>query len=228
MRKSLGEKRKEISSEQIEEITRLYSDFAEGERCKIFRNEDFGYRRITVERPLRVRWEATDEAIEALGASKALAKLEDEVRDRVLAAVQGLRGTTTSERDAFVEKVQGALDAVGKVGKPIEKAVVEASRVRDAEAPVVTDTKGAPEPDPELRDYESVPLTENVSTYVEREVLPFVPGAWVDESKTRVGYEIPFTRHFYRYAPPRPLGEIDAEIKVLEQEISLLLEDLTD
>jgi type I restriction enzyme M protein len=228
MRKSLGEKRKMIGDEQIAEITRLYADFQEGDRCKIFRNEDFGHRRITVERPLRVRWEVTDETLAALQVSKAVAKLDEEVRDQVLSAVEGLKGTSTGEREGFAEKVRGALAGAAKVGKPVEKAVLEASTGRDEEASPVTDKKGQPEPDPDLRDYENVPLTDDVGEYMKREVLPFVPDAWIDESKTKIGYEIPFTRHFYKYVPPRPLEEIDAEIKALEAEILDLLREVTE
>jgi len=225
MRKSLGEKRKTISDDQIAEITRLYSAFEEGDRCKIFENRDFGYRRITVERPLRVRWEVTDETVAALRRTKPVERLEEEERARVVSAVEGLRGTSTTEGDAFAEKVRGAL---GKVGKPIEKSVLDAATVRDPEAPVVTGKKGEPEPDPELRDYENVPLGEDVGEYMEREVAPFVPDAWVDEAKTKVGYEVPLTRHFYKYVPPRPLEEIDAEIKALEAEILELLSQVTE
>jgi type I restriction enzyme M protein len=228
MRKSLGEKRKMIADDQIAEITRLYAELTEGDRCKILRNEDFGYRRITVERPLRVRWEVTDESLEALRSSKALGKLDEEVRERVLAAVEALKGTSTTEREVFAEKVRAALSGIGKVWKPVEKAVLDAATVRDPDAPVVTGKKGEPEPDPELRDYENVSLTEDVDGYVQREVLPFVPDAWIDDSKTKIGYEIPFTRHFYRYVPPRPLEEIDAEIKALEQEILELLREVTE
>jgi type I restriction enzyme M protein len=228
MRKSLGEKRKEVAKEQIAEITRLYSEFQEGDRCKIFRNEDFGYRRITVERPLRVRWEVTEETLEAVRASKAVQKLAEEVRDRVVSAVESLKGTSTTERDVFVEKVHGVLNDSGKVPKPIEKAVLDGAMVRDPEAPVVTGKKREPEPDPELRDHENVPLTEDVDEYMQREVLPFVPDAWLEGSKTKIGYEIPFTRHFYKYVPPRPLEEIDAEIKALEAEILELIREVTE
>jgi type I restriction enzyme M protein len=85
---------------------------------------------------------------------------------------------------------------------------------------------GAPEPDPELRDTENVPLKEDVHAYVEREVRPFLPDAWIDESRTRIGYEIPFTRHFYEYTPLRPLAEIEAEIRTLEAEIEGMLEEV--
>jgi type I restriction enzyme M protein len=228
MRKSLGEKRKTVSDDQIAAITRLYSEFLEGERCKILRNEDFGYRRITVERPLRVRWEVTDETVAALRSSKAVSKLDKDVQERVVAAVEGLKGLSTTEGDAFGEKVRGVLAELGMVGKPVEKAVLAAATVRDAEAPVATDKKGYPEPDPELRDFENVPLTEDVREYMKREVLPFVEDPWVDESKEKIGYEIPFTRHFYAYVPPRPVEEIDAEIKTLEGEILQLLRKVTE
>jgi type I restriction enzyme M protein len=228
MRKSLGEKRKTIADDQIAEITRLYAEFAEGDRCKIFRNEDFGYRRITVERPLRVRWEVTKETLASLSASKVVAKLDEDVRSGVLSAVEGLKGTSTNEREVFVEKVQGALTDVGELGKPVEKAVLDAATVRDPQAPVVTDGKGSPEPDAELRDFENVPLAEDIGDFMRREVLPFVVDAGVDESKTKIGYEIPFTRHFYVYTAPRALEDIDAEIKELEQGILDLLREVTE
>jgi type I restriction enzyme M protein len=228
MPKSLGDKRKRFSDEHIAEITRLYSEFREGERCKIFRNEDFGYRRVTVERPLRVRWEVTDETVGALRASKAVGKLDEEVQERLVAAVEGLKGLSTTEGDTFAEKIRAALAEVGKLGKPVEKAVLAATMVRDPEAPAVTGKKGEREPDPELRDFENVPLGEDVGEYMQREVLPFVEDVWVDESKEKVGYEIPFTRHFYKYVPPRPLEEIDAEIKALESEILEHLREVTE
>jgi type I restriction enzyme M protein len=150
------------------------------------------------------------------------------VRDRVISAVEGLKGLSTTEGEVFAEKVRGALAEVGKLGKPIEKAVVVAATVRDEGARVITNKRDEPEPDPELRDFENVPLTEDVGHYVRREVLPLVEDAWIDESKTKVGYEIPFTRHFYKYVPPRPLEEIDAEIEALEAEILDLLKKVTE
>jgi type I restriction enzyme M protein len=136
---------------------------------------------------------------------------------------------------------------LGPLPKAIEKAVWEAISVRDPEAPVITDRKGHPEPDPDLRDNENVPLpgptpcfepdpTERLATvpyrsavddYMAAEVLPYVPDACVDHSKTKVGYEIPLTRQFYRYVPPRPIAEIDAEITALEEEIQRLLGEVT-
>jgi type I restriction enzyme M protein len=233
MRKSLGEKRKRISDEQIEEITRLYGDFAEGERVKIFPNEAFGYQRITVERPLRLRYTG-EGALERLESLRSYARLDDDAKASLAAAVAGLAELSTTDP-------MEALAANGKLPKPQEKALLEALALRDPEAPALD------APDPELRDAENVPLPAEpvefeadptarlasepyraaVAEYMEAEVLPYVPDAWVDHAKTKTGYEIPLTRHFYRYVPPRPLEEIDAEIKALEEEIQELLSEVT-
>ena len=106
-------------------------------------------------------------------------------------------------------------------------AVLMALAERDKTADVCTDKKGNPEPDSELRDYENVPLKEDIRDYMAREVRPHVPDAWVDESKTKIGYEINFNRYFYKYTPPRPLEEIEADLKAIEQEIAELLAEVT-
>jgi type I restriction enzyme M protein len=159
MRKSLGDKRKELSPAHIEEITKLFGDFKEVRRdgvpiSLIFPNENFGYRTITIERPLR--------------------------------------------------------DAAGKV--------VLGTKGK---------TKGKPMPNPELRDTENVPLSEEVEVYFEREVLPHAPDAWIDHEKIRVGYEIPFNRHFYIFKPPRELAEIDADLKVVTDRILTMIAGLS-
>jgi type I restriction enzyme M protein len=237
MRKSLGEKRKAISPEQIEEITRLYGAFEENERVKILRNEQFGYQRITVDRPLRLRYTG-EGARERLEASKAFAKLEDEQREGMLGVVGRLAELGTTDR---AEALAAAVAVNGKLSKPEDKVLLEALAVRDPEAPTLD------EPDPELRDQENVPLPAQpvqferdpasrlaselyrsaVGEYLTTEVLPYVPDALVDHAKTKIGYEIPLTRHFYRYVPPRPLEEIDAEIRALEEEIQELLGEVT-
>ncbi len=246
MRKSLGAKRKEISAAQIEDITRLYGEFAEGDQVKIFPNEAFGFLRITVERPLRLRWEVTDETIPAVLATKAIQKTPEDVQmvlRELLAANRGARFATRKEAiKAFGSSLTG-LD----LAAPAQKAVWAALAVRDAEAPVIADRKGNPEPDPELRDNENVPLPtvpvsfvedpserfdtlayrSAVDDYMREEVLPYVPDAWVDHEKTKIGYEIPLTRHFYKHVPPRPLADIDAEITALEDEIQRLLAEAT-
>jgi type I restriction enzyme M protein len=245
MRKALGEKRKQISEAQIEEITRLYGDFAEGEKVKIFPNGVFGFLRITVERPLKLRWEVTDDTIAAVFAVKAVEKLPAETQMALRELLEDERGTSFATQKELVKTFK---DAVGVLELPAssQKALWSALAVRDEEAPVITDRKGNPEPDPELRDNENVPLppvpisfvedpTERFATleyrtavddYMRDEVLPYVPDAWVDHDRTKIGYEIPLTRHFYKYTPPRQLEEIDAEIKALEDEIQRQLAEV--
>jgi type I restriction enzyme M protein len=131
-------------------------------------------------------------------------------------------------REEFTALVKVAFRKAGvAVQAPLFKAILAALSERDETADICTDAKGQPEPDPELRDYENVPLKEDVGEYLRREVLPHVPDAWVDESKTRVGYEINFNRHFYQYTPPRPLAEIEADLKRIEQDIAEMLAEVT-
>jgi type I restriction enzyme M protein len=256
MRKSLGEKRKEISESQIAFVSRLYADAVDvagdpghpdHSRVKVMRTSDFGYRRITVERPLRLRFAVTDEAVEALRESRPFKALaappkgahadavdavhEGEKRQALLVeALQACRDVSAETRADFDRALTAALAerGLGKLPAPLLKAVWTAVSVPDDNGELQTDAKGRPLPDPDERDYENVPLDEDVEAYIEREVLPHVPDAWVDHSKTKVGYEIPFTRHFYKYVPPRPLAEIDAEIKQLESEIQRLLAEVTE
>jgi type I restriction enzyme M protein len=240
MRKSLGNKRNEISPEQIAEITRLYGAFEENERVKILPNQSFGYQRITVERPLRLRYEIGEGTLAAIEASAGWKKLTEPERLALVDRLASLRGLTSTDRTDVTRRL-------GTLSKAIEKAVWEAISVNDPEAPIITDRHSNPEPDPDLRDNENVPLPgptddfdedpaerlastpyrEAVETYMTAEVLPYVADAWVDHTKTKIGYEIPLTRQFYRYIPPRPLAEIDAEIKALEDEIQRLLRDVT-
>jgi type I restriction enzyme M protein len=246
-RKSLGEKRKEISPAQIAEITRLYGAFEENDRVKILPNEAFGYLRITVERPLRLRWEISDETLAAVRSSPKLAKLPSDALGRLVSELAEHRGLTSTDRTQVASKIDRVLGASG-LSRAQQQAVQDAVAVRDPEAQVVTNHRGEPKPDPELRDQENVPLPEMpvryepdpagrlaspqygtaIDRYAEVEVQPYVPDGWVDHSRTRIGYEIPLTRHFYRYVVPRPLEEIDAEIKALEAEIQALLREVTE
>lgn len=236
MRKSLGDKRKELGKQHIEDVTRLYGEAlhaAEDEshpmhaKVKVFPNEAFGYQRITVERPLKLRFEVTESALAALAESKIIQKLERS--DEFLAAVRTLMGKSWATKNEAWLALTDAIVAAGLLwpsSAPFVKALREAIGVRDPEGEVQK-VKGVPEADPELRDYENVPLGEDVEEYLKREVHPHVPDAWIDESKTKIGYEVPFTRHFYVYQPPRPLHEIDAELKQLESEIQALLGEVT-
>ncbi|GII22717.1 type I restriction-modification system subunit M [Planosporangium mesophilum] len=236
MRKSLGDKRKYLTAEHISEITRLYGealDVAQDPehplhgKVKVFANEDFGYRRITVERPLKLRFEVTEETLGQVRESKAIQKALDV--DALEAALKPLLGQVWMTKRAAWDALRSAMAEAGLVwpsGAPFQKALRDVIGVRDPEGEVQL-VKGVPEPDPELRDLENVPLNEDVEEYLRREVLPHVSDAWVDYEKTKIGYEIPLTRYFYVYQPPRSLAEIDAELKTLEVEIQALLGEVT-
>jgi type I restriction enzyme M protein len=237
MRKSLGDKRKQISKDQIKHITELYVNAlavaADGThpdhaKVKIFGTREFGYRRITVERPLKLRFEITEDTLAALEESKPLSKWDG--RDDFITAVRGLLGTawwTKQEAQAGMLTAAKAGGALWPTSAPYQKAIWTAVSVSDTEGEVQLAKDGTSEPDPDLRDYENVPLDESIDGYFAREVTPHVPDAWIDRTKTKVGYEIPFTRHFYVYTPPRPLAEIDAELRELESQIQKLLGEVT-
>ncbi|BDH14873.1 type I restriction-modification system subunit M [Streptomyces hygroscopicus] len=237
MRKSLGDKRKELGKQHIVDVTRLYADAiqvaADPEhplhaKVKVFDNEAFGYQRVTVERPLKLRFEVTEETLAALAAAKPVQKFAD--AEAFVAAVRTLLGSSWSKKSDALVALKDAVVAAGLLwpsGAPFAKAVRDTIGVRDPEGEVQA-IKGEVEPDAELRDYENVLLGEDVEEYLKREVHPHVPDAWIDHTKTKIGYEIPFTRHFYVYEPPRPLAEIDAELKALEAEIQVLLGEVTE
>jgi len=230
MRKSLGSKRRHIKEEQIEDIVRAYGDCIEDDNCKVFDTTDFGYRRITVERPLQLAFYPLDETrIAALTADKPWANWDGTLQETVLDVLSKLDEQYLS-RDSFKK----AFKAAGaKVSAPQFKFLQKHLAEHEPEAEVCM-VKGKPEPDPSLRDYENVPLKEDVREYFEREVLPHVPDAWIDEGKCDgsdcevgiVGYEIPFNRHFYKYVPPRPLEEIDADLDKVSAEIMDLLNEV--
>ena len=239
MRKSLGSKRREIPEEARAEIVRIYAGFLDGEGggevSRIFDTADFGYREIRVERPLKLNFSVDPERLDRLAAQRAFAKLASDERAEIRSALLGIGDKLFMNRAEFEGALASALGQAGiKVGAPVRKAILSALSERDDEADICTDRSGKPEPDTDLHDHELVPLGEDWRDYTKREVQPFVPDAWVDESHTdardrhvgRVGYEINFNRYFYQYVPPRPLEEIDAELKALETEIAGLLKEV--
>ena len=247
MRKSLGSKRKQISDEQIAEITRMFDvhgstsvagagragatkgELAHNdERVKWFDNADFGYSRITVERPLKLNFAVMDERLEKLQQVNAFTKLSDETQQNIVAALKTLdTNWLYTNRDEFVADIKTAFKAHNcDVKGALLKAIWQGLSEKDETADVCVDSKGNPEPDADLRDNENVPLSEDIEAYFQREVIPHVPDAWIDHSKTKVGYEIPFNRHFYRYVPPRSLEEIDADLDKVSAEIMDLLREV--
>lgn len=244
MRKSLGSKRREIPEDACDEIARIYADMLNGNSdwadvSKIFATTDFGYREIRIERPLKLAFAVTPEATDALKDAKPFQNLDANDKEGVLSAllVHLPSDERWIDRDDFEKALNGALKCAGvKIGAPVKKAILSALSERDETAETCTDKNGNTEADTDLRDHELVPLNEDWRDYVHREVLPFVPDAWVDETYTdakdgevgRVGYEINFNRYFYKYVPPRPLKEIDAELKALEAEIAGLLQEVVE
>ena len=216
---------------------------------KVFDNEYFGYHKITVERPLRLNFTATAVRIARLEGSSTFRNLatskkkNEKIRLEEIAAgeqrqqalLEMLRdfGKATSEklykdRKIFLKELRDTDRKKGlRLSAPELKAVLEALSERDETAEVCRNSKGAIEPDTQLRDTELVPLKESIDDYFEREVKPHVPDAWIDESKTKVGYEIPLNREFYQYEPPRELSAIEAELKDLEKDIVQLLGEVT-
>ncbi len=279
MEKSLGNKRRRIGDpkdpnhpkdpDHIGEVTKIFGNFRDGETrtfteedsithqplqrqravSKIFVNEDFGYHKITVERPLRLNFQASAERIARLDDESGFkniatsAKKNPAVRQQEIEAGQRrqeqirelLRAFGKATKEKLFQDRREFLTELGKLDRARDtrlsaaelKAVLAALGERDETAEICCNRDGQPEPDADLRDTETVPLKESIKQYFKREVLPHVPDAWIDTTRTKVGYEIPLNRHFYRYEPPRPLGVIETDIKSLEADILKMLKEVT-
>jgi len=235
MRRSQGDKRRKIGEgpalpgddrpdepDQIADIVRCYGQFAQGEQSKIFDNDDFGYTRVTVERPLRLRYQMTvDDKARFLDAAPHLL-------DDIQAIDKELGREPQMDWNAVSKSIERVLkQRRSKWRAADEKLFRSVFTSKDAGAGKVRKGKGF-EPDPVLRDFENIPLKVDIDAFFAREVLPHVPDAWMDRSKDKVGYEINFNRHFYKFTPPRPLAVIDAELKQAEDEILRLLREVTE
>lgn len=231
--KNLGNKRYEISADQINEIVRIFSDFKESDVCKIVNYEELGYRAVTIQRPLRKKLVITAEGIEKLMSSKTVQKLSEEDQKALRSALSTLVGQTQTfhwPADFAVEQKKSGL----KLGKPIQAIIQNAFAVDDPEGEAVLDSKGNRLWDSELKQVENIPLDKDIKAYIAEDVLPFVPDAVVDETVTDqrdgqigvVGYEVNFNKYFYSYVPPRDPEEIAKEILDLEEKIGLLFKEL--
>lgn len=236
MRRSLGDKRRKIGEgphaedgsepDQIGEIVKAYGEFSASTRSKVFQNQDFGYTRVTVERPLRLRYQMTTDAKSRF--LDAVPHLLDDVQ-----TIDSTLGRDPlDDWNAVEHQILELLKKRDSRWKATEhKLFRDVFTVREATAQPVTASKPSKhskfEPDANLRDFENVPLAQSIEEYFEREVRPYVPDAWMDRDKDTVGYEINFNRHFYAYEPPRPLREIDADLKMAEDEILRLLREVT-
>lgn len=235
-----GNKRRIVSDDQRREILDIYAAAEDSEISKMIDYRTFGYRRITVERPLRLRFEITDEKIAEFKATKHFPLMEEKNPDLAEALDRILTRFTSvyMNREKFIADLKQFIkdEGITSVGTAFIKALSLVLGERDENADICTDRRGNPEPDTSLRDFENVPLSESIYDYFAREVLPHVPDAWIDEKKVDkldgevgiVGYEINFNRFFYKYVPPRPLEAIDAELKQVEGEIAELLGEVTE
>lgn len=224
MRKGLGSKSNELTESHIQQITNVFNQFQESDISRLFDNDDFAYWSLTVERPLRLAWKLTDERFST-----------DEEKALYLPVLKALKkqfgSGTHHDFNQLVSAVDAQLKKLSLKWKPKEKKTfLDALSWRDEEAKPVIKKQDKDEviyeADPELRDYESVPVKQNVQAYFEKEVWPFVPDAWIDHSKTVKGYEVSFTKIFYRYQPLRSVATITEEIMQLERETEGLLNDI--
>ncbi|MGP1542749.1 MAG: type I restriction-modification system subunit M [Dialister pneumosintes] len=245
MRKPLGDKRKQLSEDDIKTIASIYGSFVEGEYSKIFDEEDFAYNKVTVERPLRLNFNTSSERLERLYQETAFINLakskkkNEEARTKdiedgeklqksIIATLNKIDETMLyKNRDDFEKVIAKELKKESiSIKAPVKKAILNALSEKDETAEICRDKNGNPEPDSDLRDTEQIPVKEDIQDYFKREVLPYAPDAWIDEDKTKVGYEIPFTKYFYKYEELGNSDETLAEIKTLDNSIQESIKSL--
>jgi type I restriction enzyme M protein len=223
-KRSLGDKRRHMAASQIAEVVRIYGRLEIGGQTKTFDNEDFDYTRVAIERPLRLRYQMTTE-----GKARFLEACP-QLLDDVQAIDKVLGREPATDWNAVSDQIEDVLRERSSRWKAQEKKlfrVVFCERHPNAQPVLLEGRQSSLEPDPDLRDFENVPLKKDIDAYFEQEVRPHVPDAWMDRSKDKVGYEITFNRHFYEYKPPRSLEVIDRELKLAEDAIVRLLAEVT-
>jgi type I restriction enzyme M protein len=221
---SLGEKRHELTQEHITEISRIFGDLKTNGRSKVVPTEEFGYRRIIIDRPLRMSFRATEERIESLDDERAFTNRDEKVQKAVKEALYELDSETQwMNRDEFIGEVELTFNMHGvDVRNSVYNAIERALGEQNDDAEICRDGNGNSEHDGDLRERERVPLGTDPREYFEEEVAPYLENAWINESQKYhddedgelgvVGYEINFDRYFYEYEPPRDLEEINAEL----------------
>jgi len=244
MRKSLGNKRNYLTEDDIDKIVELYDRFEESKYSKIFDNEDFGYTKVIVERPLQLNYQITEERLENLYSVKAFAKLAESKKknpeeklkeeeegkkkqEEIINALKKIGDKLYKNWDEFETKVKNALREFNLSPNFIKNIILALSE-HDDSADYVLDNKGNKLPDSKLRDSEKIPLKQDIEEYFEREVRPYYPDAWMDRKKDKIGYEINFTKYFYEYKPPRPLEEIEKDIKKVTSEIQRFIKEVVE
>jgi type I restriction enzyme M protein len=239
MRKSLGDKRHELNN--ISEIVEMYNQFKENEFSKIFDNEEFGYTKVIVERPMRLNYQVSEERLENLYSVSSFAKLSESKRENpeeklkeeeegkkkqqeIINALKKIDNHLYKNWDKFEEKVQEVLKKLELKQNFIEAIIIALSE-HDDTADYVLDKKGKYIADTNLRDSEKIALKQDIEKYFKKEVLPYYSDAWMDRTKDKIGHEINFTKYFYKYEPPRALEDIEGDINKLTKEIQELLKE---
>ncbi|MEA3313935.1 MAG: class I SAM-dependent DNA methyltransferase [Caldisericota bacterium] len=241
MRKSLGNKRNNLTKENIDKIVELYDKFEESKYSKIFDNKEFGYTKVIVERPMQLNYQVTEERLENLYSVNAFAKLAESKKkdpelkleekeegkkkqEEIINALKTIEDHLYKNWDEFEVKVKNVLKYFDLSPNFIKNIILALSK-HDDTADYVLDKKGNKSPDSNLRDSEKIPLKQDIEEYFEREVKPYYSDAWMERKKDKIGYEINFTKYFYEYKPPRPLEEIEKDIKEATGEIQELLKE---
>ena len=239
MRKSLGYKRNYLGEDDIKDILQYYEKFESSKNCKLFDNEELGYTKVIVERPLQLNYQVSDERLENLYSVSAFSKLAESKKENpdeklkeeedgkkqqeeIIKALRTVEHHLYKNWNEFEAKVKEALKKLNLTSNFIKNIILALSEHDDAEYVLV---KGKKQPDSNLRDSEKIPLKQDIEAYFKKEVKPYYPDAWMDRGKDKIGYEINFTQYFYKYVPPRPLDEIEKDIKEVTAEIQELIKE---
>ncbi len=237
-----GDKRKELTESQIQKILDLYSESGDSKYSQIHDVTEFGYRKIRIERPLRKNFKASEDRIEQIEDERAFQNLSgseegEEKQDAIIQMLHGMDDELYKDKDEFDEKINEAIDKSGlNLKKSVRGNIFKALGEKDPDAEIVRDSKGSPERDTNLTDYEYVPLDRDIRDYFKEEVQPYQPNAWISDDMIdpkdgdigKIGYEINFNRYFYKYEPPRPLEEIEDDIEKVEQQVVNMIQEVTE
>ena len=242
MNDNKGDKRRKLSEDQIEKILNLYRENKESENSQIHHINEFGYRKVRIERPLRKNFKASEERIERIKDERAFQNLSgneegEEKQEAIIQMLHEMDEELYNNKEEFEAKLDDAIEeAELNLKKSVRGNIFNALGEKDPDAEIVRDSKGRPERDTDLSDYEYVPLDKDVREYFEDEVQPYQPNAWINEDMTdpqdgelgKIGYEINFNRYFYEYEPPRPLGDIEEDIEEVENQIVNMIQEVTE
>ncbi len=237
-----GDKRKELSEDQIQKILKHYREYDDSEHSQIHDVAEFGYRKGRIERPLRKNFRATEDRIEQIRDERAFQNLSgseegEKKQEAIVQMLYEMDDDIYKDRQEFEEKLDDAIEEAGlNLKKSVRGNIFNALGRKDPDSEIVRDSKGRPERDTDLTEYEYVPLDNDVRDYFEKEVQPYQPNAWINEDMTdpqdgglgKIGYEINFNRYFYEYEPPRPLGDIENDIEEVEQQVINMIQEVTE